>query len=254
MALGARVQEIVDSGEFPLLTIHSSWQRVLLTDISTIQNGFPFPSDKFTKGVGMPLIRIRDIGNPYTQDYFNGEFDDEYIVNKGDVLIGMDGDFKLSRWNGNQGLLNQRVCRIILQSSYYSEQFLILVLPSFLDAIHSKTSSVTVKHLSSRTIQEIPLPLPPLAEQQRIVAKIEELFGGLESTLEGINKTVGLNLSLSSCGGQLGALRQSILKNAFEGKLVPQDPNDEPASVLLERIKAERAASKPIKKTRKSKE
>ena len=115
-------------------------------------------------------------------------------------------------------------------------------------------SGTTFKEISGTNFKCIQIPLPPLAEQNRIVAKIEELFGGLESTLEVINKTVGLNLSLNSCGGQLGALRQSILKNAFEGKLVPQDPNDEPASVLLERIKAERPDLKPMKRTRKSKE
>jgi type I restriction enzyme S subunit len=52
---------------------------------------------------------------------------------------------------------------------------------------------------------------------------------------------------------QAEALRQSVLKKAFEGKLVPQDPNDEPAHVLLERIKAERTAAQPVKQQKKAK-
>lgn len=81
-------------------------------------------------------------------------------------------------------------------------------------------------------------------DQENVVQEIESRLSVCDKIEESIEQ--GLQ--------QAEALRQSFLKKVFEGKLVPQDPNDEPASVLLERIKAERAASKPMKKTRKTKE
>ena len=80
--------------------------------------------------------------------------------------------------------------------------------------------------------------LPPLTEQNRIVSEIESRL----SVCDKLEESIILSLKKSE------ALRQSILKKAFEGKLVPQDPNDEPASVLLERIKAEKEKNMPEKK------
>jgi len=84
--------------------------------------------------------------------------------------------------------------------------------------------------LNQQEIKSLPIPLPSLAEQQRIVAEVERRL----SVVAEVEAAVAANLKRAE------RLRQAILKRAFEGKLVPQDPSDEPASVLLERIRRER--------------
>ena len=86
--------------------------------------------------------------------------------------------------------------------------------------------------LNQPKVKGIALPLPPLAEQRRIVAEVERRL----SVVQQAEATVEASLARAE------RLRQSILKQAFSGRLVPQDPGDEPASALLERIRAEREA------------
>jgi type I restriction enzyme S subunit len=89
------------------------------------------------------------------------------------------------------------------------------------------------RKLTKEALMNAPFQLPPIAEQERIVAEIERRL----SVVDALETTVKQNLKRAEL------LRQAILRDAFAGKLVPQDPSDEPASLLLARIEAERAAS-----------
>jgi len=209
MALGLTPKQIIEKNEYPLLRISSQWKRVQLEKVATVQNGYAFKSSFFNKSEGLPLIRIRDINSSKTQNYYSGEYNEDFVVNNKDVLIGMDGDFNVSKWPGKKGLLNQRVCRIKHFSSYYDKSFLFICLKPYLDAIHQETSAVTVKHLSSRTIQSIPLPLPPLPIQRAIVSKIEQLFSELDNGIQ----------NLQQAKNKIAVFRQAVLKKAFEGEL-----------------------------------
>ena len=147
---------------------------VRLGDLLQVQNGFAFPSDNFVgPNEGFPLIRIRDLGTDRTQAGYRGPFRDEFVVYPGDLLIGMDGDFECFRWNGPEALLNQRVCRLRHFSEMLDEGFLFHWIGNALRDIHSKTSFVTVKHISSKQINDLNIPLPPLDEQRRIVGLLD---------------------------------------------------------------------------------
>ena len=86
-------------------------------------------------------------------------------------------------------------------------------------------------NLNSKIVNNIPICAPPIEEQKAIVAEIESRLSVCDKIEESIEQSLK----------QSEALRQSILKKAFEGRLVPQDPNDEPASLLLNRIRRERS-------------
>ena len=234
MALTVSVAEIVATSKNPLLGKDASWERVRLGDIAEIQNGFPFKSSQFSKDAGMPLIRIRDVGADTTDTNYVGDYDPAYVVQPGDLLIGMDGDFNCARWRGPKALLNQRVCRVALKSEIYHPKLLDYALPAYLQAINDMTSSVTVKHLSSKSIADIPLPLPPIDWQQRMVAEIEKQFSRIEKAVA--------NLTRVKTG--LKRYKAAVLKAAVEGRLVEteaelarrEERSYEAADQLLERL------------------
>jgi len=95
-------------------------------------------------------------------------------------------------------------------------------------------------NLSISSCRRLWLPIPPLSEQRRLVPEIDSSMAVCDSLLVDTQKAAT----------RAAALRRSILAAAFSGRLVTQDPSDEPAAVLLERIAAERAASKPSRKTK----
>lgn len=214
MALTLSIEEIIEQSKSPLLAIAPDWKRVRLGDIAAIQNGAPFKSELFNKdGKGMPVIRIRDVGSEGTDTYYSGEYDEAYIVREGDLLIGMDGDFNCARWKGPDALLNQRVCRIIPKTDKYEPRLMDFALPGYLKAINDVTSSVTVKHLSSKTVADILLPLPPLPGQRRIVSAIETQLGRLVAAVA----------RLQGAKARLKRYKQAVLTSATTGNQRSED-------------------------------
>ena len=166
----------ISEDEIPF-KIPESWETARIYDCVEILYGFPFDSNLFNEnGEGTPLIRIRDVLPSMTKTFTTESADEKYIIKKGDMLVGMDGNFNVRFWNSSPAYLNQRVCKIKSKDNLLSQKFLYYYLPLALDKIFTSVSYVTVKHLSDKHLRNMLIPLPPLAEQKRIVVKIEEVF------------------------------------------------------------------------------
>ena len=144
-------------------------KKYFLGELVNIDSGFAFKSSLFTDdNQYIPIIRIRDVNSGEASTYYSGEYDEKYIVNKGDLLISMDGSFVVKKWNSKKALLNQRVCRIKSISDKITDEYLYRILPRELKAIEDKTPFVTVKHLSTKSIENIEIKLPSLEKQKKI--------------------------------------------------------------------------------------
>lgn len=249
------------------------WEYVKLGDVAYSQAGFAFKSNGFNEsGLGLPLIRIRDVGQAFTGTYYDGEYRDEFVVVKGDYLISMDGEFRVAKWLNENSLLNQRVSRLIFLGEEIPKRFIAEALQAELKSLQGIKAYTTVDHLSGGQISNSILGLPPLTEQHRIVAKVDELMtlcDHLEAqhsnASEAHEKLVSHLLgtltqsqsaddfsdnwqriaahfdTLFTTEASIDALKQALLQLAVMGKLVPQNADDEPASELLKRIQAEKS-------------
>ena len=164
----------------------------LLPDICRIQYGFAFDSAKFSDSVGTPLIRIRDVVRGYSETYTTEQCGDEYVVQDGDMLIGMDGEFNIAHWKGGKAYLNQRVCRLI-PTDKINSLYLFYFMPQALKAIEDKTPFVTVKHLSAKELNKVSVPIPSMAEQEKIATslqKVDELISLRKQQLQKLDELV----------------------------------------------------------------
>lgn len=147
---------------------------IKLSNAVEILSGFAFKSELFSDSDGIPIIRIRDVVRGFSETRYTGDFDAAYIIQNDEIVIGMDGNFNAAKWRGGPALLNQRVCRIKADTRILDEGYLFHFLPLALKKIEDATPFVTVKHLSVKDIREIDIPLPPLPEQRRIAAILDQ--------------------------------------------------------------------------------
>lgn len=145
-----------------------------LGDFVEILSGFAFDAANFSDEGDIALIRIRDVLRGRSNTFYRGAYDEKYLINEGEILIGMDGEFNRARWQSAPALLNQRVCKISSNSPRLADEYLFHFLPAALKSIEDATSFVTVKHLSAKQIRDIEIPLPPVEEQRRIATILDQ--------------------------------------------------------------------------------
>jgi type I restriction enzyme S subunit len=192
------------------------WEKRRLGEVLEVQNGYAFDSEKFSDQRGVPLVRIRDLKDgTRTETLFDGPYDPRYLVNAGDYLVGMDGNFGCYQWKGPQALLNQRVCRLVFTSEAVDPYFVYFGISAHLEEIERQTSYATVKHLSSKQVKSIEMKFPSIDEQRRIVARIKECMERIDeigALSEELSREANALLpsSLSTLFGDLASRRQSI--------------------------------------------
>ena len=258
--IGKEIRDISDEIPFE---IPDSWEWCRLSNlaIKEIKRGkSPVYADSgsvlvFAQKCNVKTGRINITLAKYLADSVISKYPQEEYMQDRDIIVNSTGTGTLGRIGlysdrdnpNNLPLVPDshvtivRVCKSISQYIYYILKWY----QPYLE--ESGEGSTKQKELKADRIKELFIPIPPLAEQHRIVAKIEELLPYIERYGKAEEHLTALNTTFPE------ALKKSILQEAVQGKLVPQNPDDEPASVLLERIRAEKQKLIKAGKIKKSK-
>ena len=164
-----------------------------LPELCSIQYGYAFDSTCFTEdSTYLPLVRIRDVKRGYSETFYSGNYPNDYIIDNGSLLVGMDGEFNIARWKGGKALLNQRVCKITARNNV-DEEYLRFALTKALKEIENRTSFVTVKHLSAKELNRLEIDIPDYRVQISIsgtLTKIENIIFTRQQQLQKLDELV----------------------------------------------------------------
>ena len=227
--------------------VPENWEWVRLGSVLTKLTDGAHSTPRYTE-TGIPFLSVKDISSgkirfdssKYISEEEHRELYKRCDPQNGDILLTkvgttgipvlIDVDIEFS--------LFVSVALLKFLNQYINSNYLIYLLQSPLvqEQCNENTRGVGNKNWVIRDIADTMVIIPPLAEQHRIVERIEELLPHIAAYDTAEQKLTTLNATFPD------ALKKSILQAAVQGKLVPQDPTDEPASVLLERIRAEKVA------------
>ena len=237
----AEHQEEIEPTALIASDLPDGWTWVTVEKIAQ-QIHYGYTESATNDPIGPRFLRITDIQNnsvnwdsvPYCQiDEIKQQ---QYLLKENDLVFARTGATVgksfLIQGSIPDAVFASYLIRIVLEKEINAKfVYTFFQSQSYWMQIHQGKVGSGQPNVNAKILSQITLPLPPLSEQQAIVSEVESRL----SVADKVEKTVTAELK------RAGQLRQSILKKAFSGKLVPQNPNDEPASALLERIKAEKS-------------
>jgi type I restriction enzyme, S subunit len=237
--------------------IPAAWSWCELNDVASLKDyGISAKAHAGQEAHDVPMLRMGNIQggaiDPTSLKYVNPDIDDisGKSLEAGDMLFNRTNSAELV---GKTAVYRGRPVGATFASYLIRVRTLPVALPAWCSSVINSApgrvyiSSVVVQQVGQANVNgtklgRFPIPLPPVAEQHRIVNEMERHF----SFIDACERTVDVGLVRSA------ALRRSILKSAFEGRLVPQDPADEPTAALLDRIQSERGAKDQLTKRRRT--
>lgn len=255
----------------------AGWEWAKLGMLMEMFNGRAFSQTEWSTE-GLPIIRIQNLNDKNAPfNYFNGDVAESHCVELGTFLISWSGtpgtSFGAFIWDGAPGALNQHINKCMIFGGEINKQYLRLAVNSCMDhLIENAQGGVGLKHVTKGTLNNCVFAVPPLDEQHRIVTKVNELMAlcdqleqQTDTSLSAHQTLVATLLNaltstadhaqfasswqriaehfdtLFTAEASIDQLKQTILQLAVMGKLVSQDPDDEPASELLKKIASEKA-------------
>ena len=244
--IGDEVRSLADEVPFD---IPDSWEWVRLSQIALVLNGDRgknYPSKEKLVSSGIPFISALNLdGNTVINDanllcvteeqynlLANGKLE------KGDIVVCIRGSLgKHAKYPFEKGAIASSlvILRALCGDEALSDYIMMwLDSPAFFSEIRKYDNGTAQPNLAAKSLEQFFVPIPPISEQKRILEKLDKLGSSLLSYDAAHSKSHLLAATFPE------ALKKSILQEAVQGKLVPQDPTDEPAEALLERIRVEK--------------
>ncbi len=192
------------SGNLP-----DNWEWSTFGTIADFLNGRAFKKSEWSEN-GKPIIRIQNLtGSSNKLNRYSGPIENRYLIEDGDLLFSWSATLGAFVYRGEDAVLNQHIYKVIPS---INQSYLYYLLNHYSRKLYSKVHGSGMQHITKTRFENMRIPIPPLNEQHRIVAKIEELFTKLDAGVE----------YLKQSKMQLEQYRQSVLKAAFEGKLTEE--------------------------------